>query len=134
MTLELVIGCGLYRRSKFMPIDVQAFPARMTADFVLRPGIDREFNEDHAFCIEEEENFVEPVHNLGGFVPAGCLEVTLFNGTEAGGVDKNADDSLRSRQESFLSRGAACQDTDIGSMLEQFELGRHTSILKENAG
>src|SRR6185369_13278913 len=98
-------------------------------NFCRCPGIDGEIDEHHTFGVEEKKNFVQPVDDLRRFIRTRRLEITFFERPESRRIDQNADEPLRSRDERFFPIRSPCENTDIGSMLEQFKLESHTYSL-----
>ena len=85
-------------------------------------------HEHQAVRVEEEKNFVQPIDDLRCFIRTRRFEVALFQRAKRSRIDENADETLRGRNERFLSCRAARQHTDIGCMLEQFEHGVFVSL------
>ena len=94
MTLKLVIRCRLHSCPEFVPVNIESLASRAANNFVSVPRFDVELDEDHAFGVEEKENFVQPIHDLRGFVGSGCLEETFFKRFETRRVDENRGETL----------------------------------------
>src|SRR5215467_5539090 len=108
-----MIRCGLDRCAKFVPFSVKALAARASDDCEICPGFDFELHEHDSIGVEEEEDFVQPVHDSRSIIGPVRLEVALFHRTERSRVHKDTNEPLRSRDERLLARSSAREYTDV---------------------
>ena len=121
MAFELMICRGLHCGAKLMTIDIEPLSACPPDEFGSRPRIDLKFDEDESIGVEEEKDFVQPVDDLCGFIPASRLEITFFQRTEWSRIYKDTDQTLRRRDERFFACLTARKDTDVGSVFEKLK-------------
>src|SRR5439155_18595080 len=106
MTFKLMVGRGLDCSAKLMPVDVKSLSSRAAGDLAASPRVDFTLDEHEPICVEEEEDFVQPVDDLCRLVRAGCFEITFLDGTEWRGIHQDADQALRSGNKRFFARAA----------------------------
>src|SRR5262249_13176449 len=94
VALELMIRRGLNCSPKLMPVGIESLTPCAAGNFLRAPRIDHKLDEHHSFGIEEEENLIQPIHDLRGFIGARRFEVAVFHKAEWFRIDEKADETF----------------------------------------
>jgi hypothetical protein len=108
----------LDRSTEFVAAGVESLSQGAAGNLIGRPRIDYKFDKHQRLGVEKEEDFVQPVDDLGGFVRTGSFEVPLFQRTKRGRIHEDTDEPARQLDQRVLPGRTSRENADVGWMFE----------------